>query len=143
MNRLIGLAIVVAAIVGGLAYFGVFSPAQMEQAGREAFYEAKKAAGAAADLLPDARAKDPAAASACRENLKRIETAKRAVAQRQGLAAGTVSVADICRELGRDTLPACPSGGVCTVGGIGQLPVCSIGANGTSDTNDDHLIRDF
>lgn len=38
-------------------------------------------------------------------------------------------------------LPRCPAGGVYTLDGPGGGPACSLGAGGTRDPEDDHVIR--
>lgn len=82
------------------------------------------------------------AAAICRQNLRRIESAKRAVASRLGIATGSVSWDQVLKEMG-GKMPKCPKGGEYTLGTLDQLPRCSIGANGTPDTKDDHLIRSY
>lgn len=82
------------------------------------------------------------AVSVCRQNLRRLESAKRAVATRKGLSTGTVSWDDVLKEMGGKR-PVCPSGGEYTLGSLEYLPRCSIGAGGTPDTKDDHAIASY
>ncbi|HNM46298.1 MAG TPA: hypothetical protein PKH51_04700 [Candidatus Sumerlaeota bacterium] len=81
-------------------------------------------------------------AAACRENLTRIETAKRTIAQRSGLTTSEVSANAILKELG-GRAPVCPSGGKYILGNNQVVARCSIGGNNTVDPSDDHLIQKF
>jgi hypothetical protein len=87
--------------------------------------------------------KDPTAASKCRENLRMIESAKRAVAEREGKSVGEVSWSAVLKEMNLTDPPKCPSGGEYTLGNIGETPRCSIGANDTIDKADDHILVNF
>lgn len=78
-------------------------------------------------------------ASACRHNLRRIESAKRAIASRTGVATGAVSWDAVLREMGGPR-PVCPKGGEYRLGTLEQLPTCTIGANHTAPKEDDHAI---
>ena len=78
----------------------------------------------------------------CRQNLRRIESAKRAIASRTGVAVGAVSWDAVVKELG-GAMPKCLKGGAYSLGSLEHLPTCSIGANGTPDPGDDHQIRSF
>ncbi|MFW6303973.1 MAG: hypothetical protein ACOC2L_05060 [Candidatus Sumerlaeota bacterium] len=76
--------------------------------------------------------------------IRRIESAKRAVAQRMGLTYGAeVPVEEICARMGLDALPRCPSGGRYRIMPVGKVVRCSIGVNRTDDLNDDHIVKDF
>lgn len=81
-------------------------------------------------------------AQVCRGNLRRIESAKRAVAGRTGVSVGAVSWDDVVKEMGGQ-MPRCPAGGDYSLGALGQLPRCSIGAAGTPDPKDDHAIQAY
>ena len=83
---------------------------------------------------PSASAAEQAAA--CRQNLSRIESAKRALASRGMFATGDVSLDAVAREMG-GSLPRCPSGGQYHLGSLEQLPTCSIGGNKSPDNADD------
>ncbi len=80
-------------------------------------------------------------AAKCRDHLRRIETAKRAVASKTGINIGSVSWDAVIKELKRK--PKCPNGGTYKLGNHQVLARCSIGANGTSAGADDHLIDNF
>jgi len=99
---------------------------------REKLEEGKALAGVGADAAE--------AAATCRSNLGRLDAAKRAVVERQGLATGEAPLSDILRELKADALPKCPSGGTYTIGEVGRPPACSIGKNSPITIKDDHVI---
>jgi len=80
-----------------------------------------------------------ASSQACRNSLHRIQTAKRAIASKTGITIGAVSQDALVRELG-GKMPACPAGGTYQIGTHEVLARCTIGANGTMDAGDDHLI---
>ncbi|MCB2153872.1 hypothetical protein KQI84_03230 [bacterium] len=81
-------------------------------------------------------------AKACRANLRRIESAKRALASQGMFATGEVSIDAVRKELG-GRMPSCPSGGQYRLGSLEQLPTCSIGGGPTADTADDHILRNY
>ncbi len=81
-------------------------------------------------------------AEQCRQNLRRIESAKRAIATRTGVAVGAVSWDSVLKELG-GVMPKCPKAGTYSLRSLEQLPTCSVGANGTPEPGDDHQIRSF
>jgi len=83
-----------------------------------------------------------AAAEECRENLRRMDAAVRAVAEKEKITTGTVPLASVLKEMGLDQLPQCPSGGTYSLNPIGQKPTCSIASNETSSTADDHILAD-
>lgn len=85
---------------------------------------------------------DPRTAAVCRDNLKRIESAKRQVAAEKAIAAGAVSRDDVARKLG-GALPVCPNGGTYAIHDLGRMPTCSVGSAGTPDKSDDHVILIF
>lgn len=82
------------------------------------------------------------AARSCQQNLRRLESAKRAVADRQGQSTGTISWDAVVREMGGQA-PRCPSGGSYMLAPLGTMPRCTIGANGNADPRDDHLITHY
>ncbi len=87
-------------------------------------------------------AADLQAAEICRQNLRRIESAKRAIATRSGVNVGTISWDAVLREMGGQR-PVCPRGGVYTLGTLERLPRCSIETNNTPSPADDHKINAY
>jgi hypothetical protein len=90
----------------------------------------------------------------CRENLDRIQAAKRKIAEMRGTTVGAVTWEEVIAVMYPDKArrgltpalveqlkPRCPAGGTYTLGNIQDLPKCSIGSNNNTDPNDDHLIR--
>lgn len=90
----------------------------------------------------------------CRENLDRIQAAKRKIAEMRSTTVGAVTWEEVIAVMYPDKVrrglnpalveqlkPRCPAGGTYTLGNIQDLPKCSIGSNNNTDPNDDHLIR--
>ena len=86
------------------------------------------------------RSKAIANAEGCRDNITRIESAKRAASSKFGINAGTLPLEYILQELKSSQLPVCPSGGNYTVNPVGMMPTCSISNNKTQTQDDDHII---
>ncbi|MCC6548401.1 hypothetical protein IT570_14685 [Candidatus Sumerlaeota bacterium] len=106
-------------------------------------------ASEAAKSIPNAANVDVAAtgdtiknSEICRANLRRIEGAKRTIAQRSGLTVSEVSAEAVAKELGGKPI-VCPSGGQYILGNNQVVARCSIGGNNTVDPSDDHLIQKF
>ena len=78
----------------------------------------------------------------CRENLRRIQSAKRAVMARGGLTVNDVSIDAVKKELG-GTVPRCPNGGEYVLGNMQTNVRCTIAGNRTTDPADDHMISKF
>ena len=139
----IGVIVLIAAgVVGGLIFFGVLTPSQVEQA-------ARKAKGDVTNIVNNVaapvamQANNPAAAKQCRANLKTIESAKRAVASAKGNSIGAVSVTEVKKHLG-GSMPRCPAGGEYNLGSLQQAAGCTIGSNKTPGiSNEDHQISGF
>ncbi len=91
----------------------------------------------------DGSVKNIRAAQLCRENLVRIENAKRKVAQDRGGIFGRLTEKDISPELPGRRMPRCPAGGSYNINNIGTLPSCSVGYNGTSSREDDHILLNY
>lgn len=143
MGKVGTIVIVVVAVLGAGWYFFMADESGKREA-RKAVYDvkhqAKKAAGAMS--VDTAKLHDPRAAAQCRENIKRIESAKRRVAQERGIAVGEVPFDAVVQQMG-GALPKCPSGGNYQINPLGTMVRCTIGANGTKDPNDDHLITNW
>ncbi len=153
VRKVLGAVAVTAVVVIGGGYllgFWSWDSFRDEVIGRERWAGIKTKAqvsetqikAKAQDLMGDAPMDEEQAAETCRQNLRRIESAKRAVASRVGVAAGSVSWDRVLQEMGGQ-MPVCPKGGSYTLGTLELLPKCSIGANGTPDPKDDHLIKYF
>jgi len=82
-----------------------------------------------------------ACAVACRGNLRRIESAKRALHSRGMFATGSVSLDAVSKEM--RGIPKCPCGGTYALGSLEQLPSCSKASSSTTDPADDHILRSF
>lgn len=91
----------------------------------------------------------------CRENLHRIQAAKRKAAQDRGNAIGAITWEEVLqamypnyaiRRMGAAQLntliPKCPAGGTYSVGTLEEVPRCSLSGNNTLSVEDDHIIRD-
>lgn len=92
---------------------------------------------------PGDRARAIELARQCRAMLRRIESAKRACAQRRLYNPGdTVPWDEVLKEMGLKEIPRCPAGGEYILGTIGDHVKCTIGANGTPDPADDHIVND-
>jgi hypothetical protein len=98
---------------------------------------------------------NPNHARICRENLQRIQSAKRKAAQDRGVTVGEVTWDEVLHVLhpnyipGRsprqrfnELMPKCPGGGTYSLGTLQEVASCSIGGNDNMDPADDHLILD-
>lgn len=146
INRKVFIALVVlaAGVLGALYMMGYFTAEDAEYFGRRVFYKGKGAVGGAVDVLQagGSGSGDPAKASQCRDNLRRIETAKRAAANALMIEVGDVPLDKVKEAIGGGW-PSCPDGGRYSVNALNFVPTCSIGPGKASDPNDDHLINDF
>ncbi|MBI1291946.1 hypothetical protein GC173_12010 [bacterium] len=97
-------------------------------------------------LMPSGPSESPAQArsraATCRENLRRIELAKRKAAAASGLTKADVTWAELTPHLGKQR-PACPSGGTYNIGSTTVMAKCSISNNHTTDDADDHILKAF
>jgi hypothetical protein len=84
-------------------------------------------------IVPNRSGSHTSPANVCINNLCQIEAAKNEWALVNEKTNGTVVTADDITPyivLNRySKIPPCPSGGTYTIGGIGELPTCSIGTN--------------
>lgn len=133
----------VAVTVGGLLYFGVISRRDISTTGRRAVADVKKIKNEIVAPVVEASEADIQAARTCRENLKRLESAKRAVADRRGQSTGAVSWDEVLQTMGARKAPVCPAGGSYSLNKLGTAATCSIGPHGTSTKSDDHVIQSF
>ena len=56
---------------------------------------------------------------------------------------GRLTEKDISPELPGRRMPRCPAGGSYNINNIGTLPSCSVGYNGTSSREDDHILLNY
>jgi len=139
------LILLVAAAVGAAFYLGILD---WEDASTKARVGTANTIAGVAGTIGDAAgvggpARDvKAGAPACRDNLRRIEAAKRVVAGKSAQNIGEVNRDAVIKEL-KGEMPHCPSGGSYLIGTNEQQVRCSIGGNGTSDTTDDHMVAAF
>jgi hypothetical protein len=140
------LVVLAVAILGGLYATGHLTRESAEDFGRRAYYRGRGAVNEAVDAVGSAAQSggsgDPAKAAVCRDNLRRIETAKRAAANELGLAVGDIPQDEINKALG-GSMPRCPDGGRYRVHALNTMPTCSVGAGNVSDPNDDHVVIGF
>lgn len=129
---------VVILVVAGLFALGVLDKRRWSGEARNLYYSGKD------KLLSKQDApRDSESARLCRENLKQIESAKRAVADKEGRTTGEVSWAAVLKEMNLKSEPKCPNGGEYTLGKLGETPRCSLGAGGNNDPSDDHILKNF
>ncbi len=145
LSRVFVIILIIAGIGVGLAfYFGYLdwntARTKAQVATSEIVSDAKSELGIASGGSGDPYAD----AATCRQNIHRIETAKRKVGQRAaGGTIGTVSWDPVVKELGGKK-PVCPGGGTYTLGSFQEMTRCSIGGNGTAmDEKDDHMLRGY
>jgi hypothetical protein len=136
--------VVVLLLIAAAGYFFFLGDDQRQQIQKEvraeayhARYETMKKTGAFPVL------NNLEAARQCRENLQRIELAKRAVCEQRGIAAGTVPLDAILQQMRLKALPRCPQGGAYTIGPVGYPVRCGIASNGTTRTEDDHVLENL
>lgn len=138
------LGLLILAVVGLGILWGIIDPREIRDA---AHNKVAGATGSVKSALAVDSSVSPAAAqraALCRENLKRIESAKRAIHSRGGFATGAVSWTEVEAHFGGALqVPRCPGGGEYYLGTMEQMARCSIGGNGTPDRGDDHLVIGF
>lgn len=88
------------------------------------------------------KAREVSRAKSCIANLRSITYAKEQWAVEQKKA--TTDVPADTDLYGTSnylkTTPTCPSGGSYTINDLANWPTCSVGTNGTSETDDDHTM---
>lgn len=132
----------IAAVVGAAVWLGFIDPRRVRAGARNAVNDLRHISGQVIESPRGPATSAMQAAGACRQNLRRLESAKRAIHSRGGFATGAVSWDAVLAEL-RTGRPVCPSGGEYRLGTIEQLPTCTVGGNGTAEADDDHAIRRF
>ncbi len=140
------ILIVLAVVIGGgLFAMGFFTAEDARYFGRRVYYQGKGTVKGAVETVTTVTATssgDPRKAAACRENLRRIEAAKRAAANTLALTTGEVPENEVLSALG-GSLPDCPDGGRYRINAINFTPTCSIGSGTASDPKDDHVLLNF
>jgi hypothetical protein len=117
---------------------------------RHYFFRAK---GVAQNLGNTGPVGDTNLARLCRQNLERIQAAKRKAAFDRGQQVGVVTWEEVLRQLPEvpkrrltpaeydKFVPHCPAGGTYILGTLEEVPRCSIGGQNTLSLEDDHVIR--
>lgn len=140
------MLVVAAVIVLGIAYgMGLFTAEDAKFFGRKVFYRSKGTVKGAVESVTSVTASssgDPTKARACRENIRRIELAKRAAANTLSLTVGEVPEREVVSSLG-GAMPKCPDGGRYRINSLQHMPTCNIGAGTVSDPNDDHVLNNL
>jgi hypothetical protein len=143
--------IIFAGVIAALFGFGVLNWDKTVGWARHVFFRAK---GATTYVGASPSAGDPNKAKICRDNLKRIQAAKRKAAQDRGQQIGEITWGEVLHAMpnvpsGKLTpaqiqkfTPVCPAGGVYTLGTLEQIPRCSISGQNTVPLDDDHVIWD-
>jgi type II secretory pathway pseudopilin PulG len=85
------------------------------------------------------KARDGSRSKACVGNLRQIDAGKEQymMDNRTTTAPGAMTL--LVPTYIKST-PSCPSSGTYTIGDATTSPTCSIGTNGSTDTNDDHVL---
>lgn len=125
------IIIVIAGVAGATYYMGYWSERDVSSAARKTEQRIKN--------IGKKQTGTVAGAQKCRDNLKSIENAKRAIAAKTGAVSGPVSLAAVRNHLG-GVMPKCPDGGAYTINALGMNCTCSVGTNRTPDKADDHSI---
>jgi hypothetical protein len=150
-NKIIGIVIAVAVL--GLFAFGILDRERTVGWIRHYIFRAR---GVASQV---GSGKSPtgnvATAKICRENLSRIQAAKRKAAFDRGQTVGAVSWEDVLVAMNlpgakkgmteaeiHKLMPKCPDGGTYNLGNLQEVARCSIGGNDSLSLDDDHVIRD-
>ena len=141
--RLAVIAIAIVAVIAGLVYFGVLSKAEVETTGRKTVTDVKNLGAKVVSPLEGTSPQAAQTARQCQDLLKRIESAKRAIADSTGRAVGAISWDEVLRHMSLSKAPTCPGGGTYSLNNLGIAATCSIGGNGTTDRSDDHTIQSF
>lgn len=145
------ILIVIAAVAGGAMFFGIVDRERLAIWAEHLYLTGRYQASKIGAPNPTGNIEH---ARLCRENLDRIQAAKRKIAESRSTAVGAVTWEEVLAVMYPDRvrrgvnsaviqqlMPRCPAGGTYTLGNIQDLPKCSIGSNNNTDPNDDHLIR--
>jgi len=131
-------------VVGGLAAAFALGILDWGYWRSRARYEVQNAT---AGLGPPGPAESPrvarSKAATCRENLRRIELAKRKATAASGITKSEVTWKEILPHLAGGRQPTCPSGGSYAIGTNEIFCKCTISNNRTTDESDDHILKAF
>jgi hypothetical protein len=73
------------------------------------------------------KARDTAQMNACINNLRQIDVAKNEWAlENNKKSTDTPTQNDLAHYMKNGQFPACPKGGIYTIGAVGEAPICSI-----------------
>jgi len=150
-KRLIIVGVLVAVAVGAVL-FGFIHPDSVVGRAR---YVVFRALGLVSSVSPP-KPKGPgtvANARLCRENLTRIQNAKRRAGELRQNNIGNVTWEEVLaamypndtrvrgnRQRIKELMPKCPDGGTYTLGTMQEMCKCSIGGQNTATIEDDHVI---
>jgi hypothetical protein len=139
---LVVIVILIAGLVVAAYYLGILDWQSTETELRLAADRARAGVQSELSISPATSGNPVENAKVCRENLRRIESAKRVAAEKHNITVGAVSWDYVLDELGGQK-PVCPSGGSYTLGSREVLCRCSVGSNHTQDKEDDHILTNF
>lgn len=140
MLKKIAALIVILALLGFATLMGWIPWQQILSLGRQSTARARGSIGTMGTPSTASPA-DQKAAQQCCDMLRRVHTAKAAIRSKTGYEVKNISWDEVLREMGGAAMPKCPKGGTYQLGTMQEVPRCTIAGNGTSDTGDDHLIR--
>lgn len=141
MKQKIILAAVVLVVVG-LFVTGVLNWEKTTAWARRLFYQGRSTVSRATDFSTP-QLGDVDAARVCRDNLRRIESAKRKVAENKSMAVGRLTWDEIRGEFPGGKIPTCPSGGSYSIGNLGTMPTCTVSSGRTGRPEDDHVLINY
>lgn len=143
--------IAIPAVLGMLCLLDIVDGHNLVMYVRHFFYRGK---GVVAQLGSRPPVRNVQHAYVCRENLSRIQNAKRKAAFDRGRAVGYVTWAEVVEAMYPNEarrgltparlnllLPRCPSRGNYYLGSLEELSRCSVMGNETLPVDDDHIIR--
>ncbi len=85
------------------------------------------------------KARNSGRSKSCISNLRQIDAGKEQYMLDNKTTTAPSGMTDIVPTYVKNT-PTCPSGGTYSINDATTSPSCTIGTNGTSDTNDDHQL---
>ncbi|MCX7718845.1 MAG: hypothetical protein N2111_10660 [Candidatus Sumerlaeaceae bacterium] len=151
MKRIV-IVIVIVAVAAGAVLLGFVNP---ESAVGRVRYVVFRALGLVSSVAPP-KPKAPgsiASARICRENLTRIQNAKRRAGDLRQNNIGNVTWEEVIAAMYpndprvkgntrrvNELMPKCPDGGYYTLGTMQEMCKCSIGGQNTATIEDDHVI---
>jgi len=85
------------------------------------------------------KARNSGRSKSCISNLRRIDAGKEQYMLDNKMTTAPSAMSSLVPNYVKNT-PTCPSGGTYSINDATTAPTCTIGTNGTSDTNDDHQV---